>query len=437
MTTRERSYKATYHRIATNEDEVILFVDQRYSSTDSLLEEQQPDYDMRYKVNDPESANQPPASAVTTTEDNSWSKQQDNEKSARTKQTRLIIVVGLLAVAVIALVVTLTLQTTIFGASGGSGESKEMCQSEECIKTAARMIENLNKSVDPCEDFYDFACGGWIARNPIPQSESVWDQLISLHEELSQKLRLLLEEPDQPGEPRGVKMARAYYRTCLDTDSMEKLGMEPIYEVMAKLKLPRNIPEDDLNPPELDVAWLAGNAHRLIKLHLMVNFFISEDPRNGTLNRMMLEQVSPVLPDRHLLDQERFKSEIDEYKKYAKSMLELAGVGKRSGEFAQEIVDFSTQLAGILNTPEERRSPNHMFHDLSFQDLQMTTDMNAAQWNWTTYINGVFNDTDVKIDAAKEKVIVVDMTYLQKLPQLLVLTPSSVIGEYNNLIAYV
>uniref|UniRef100_A0ABD2WTN3 Uncharacterized protein n=1 Tax=Trichogramma kaykai TaxID=54128 RepID=A0ABD2WTN3_9HYME len=60
-----------------------------------------------------------------------------------------------------------------------------------------------------------------------------------------------------------------------------------------------------------------------------------------------------------------------------------------------------------------------------------------AQWNWTTYINGVFNDTDVKIDAAKEKVIVVDMTYLQKLPQLLVLTPSSVIGEYNNLIAYV
>uniref|UniRef100_A0ABD2WUW3 Uncharacterized protein n=1 Tax=Trichogramma kaykai TaxID=54128 RepID=A0ABD2WUW3_9HYME len=49
MTTRERSYKATYHRIATNEDEVILFVDQRYSSTDSLLEEQQPDYDMRYK----------------------------------------------------------------------------------------------------------------------------------------------------------------------------------------------------------------------------------------------------------------------------------------------------------------------------------------------------------------------------------------------------
>uniref|UniRef100_A0ABD2WUN0 Peptidase M13 N-terminal domain-containing protein n=1 Tax=Trichogramma kaykai TaxID=54128 RepID=A0ABD2WUN0_9HYME len=276
-----------------------------------------------------------------------WSKQQDNEKSARTKQTRLIIVVGLLAVAVIALVVTLTLQTTIFGASGGSGESKEMCQSEECIKTAARMIENLNKSVDPCEDFYDFACGGWIARNPIPQSESVWDQLISLHEELSQKLRLLLEEPDQPGEPRGVKMARAYYRTCLDTDSMEKLGMEPIYEVMAKLKLPRNIPEDDLNPPELDVAWLAGNAHRLIKLHLMVNFFISEDPRNGTLNRMMLEQVSPVLPDRHLLDQERFKSEIDEYKKYAKSMLELAGVGKRSGEFAQEIVDFSTQLAGV------------------------------------------------------------------------------------------
>lgn len=78
-------------------------------------------------------------------------------------------------------------------------------------------MEGLNKSVEPCEDFYNFACGGWIAKNPIPQSQTSWDQLSLLREELFKNLRILLEEPDRDDEPRSVSMARAFYRTCMDT----------------------------------------------------------------------------------------------------------------------------------------------------------------------------------------------------------------------------
>lgn len=86
---------------------------------------------------------------------------------------------------------------------------------------AARVMEGLNKSVDPCEDFYNFACGGWIAKNPIPQSQTSWDQLSLLREELLKNLRILLEDPDHDDEPKSVKMAKTFYRTCMDTGKIK------------------------------------------------------------------------------------------------------------------------------------------------------------------------------------------------------------------------
>lgn len=78
------------------------------------------------------------------------------------------------------------------------------------------MIEAMNRSVDPCQDFYNFACGGWIAENPIPQSQTSWDQFSLLREQLLKNLRVLLEANDKEDDLRPVKLARALYRTCMD-----------------------------------------------------------------------------------------------------------------------------------------------------------------------------------------------------------------------------
>lgn len=61
-----------------------------------------------------------------------------------------------------------------------------------------------------------------------------------------------------------------------------------------------------------------------------------------------MEQVSAGFSERYLLDPVRFQSELEEYKKYIKSMVELIGAGKRSKEFSEEILDFSTQIAKVF-----------------------------------------------------------------------------------------
>ncbi|XP_077258121.1 neprilysin-11 [Temnothorax americanus] len=380
---------------------------------------------MRYKVNDPEDNERDTVENAKGNSDVPWDYNQRDEKKSSGKELRLVIVVGLLAVTVIALIVALTLQMAIFRKE----EYKEMCQSEECIRTAARVIGAMNRSVDPCQDFYNFACGGWINKHPIPQSQSFWDQLSLLREELLKNLRILLEEPDEETDLKPVKMARALYRTCMDVASVEALGLEPIFEVLNSLGLPKEPPMQG-KIPSLDISRIAGIGQRTLGLSLFINFYISEDVKDTTRNRMMMEQVSPGFSERYLLDPRRFQSELMEYKKYIKSMVELAGAGNMSANYANEILEFGTKLARIMATNEERRSSDHLLHEVTIDDLQKLTDIHAQQWNWTRYVEAVFENTNVTINPAEDRVIIVDLQYLQKLPLLLSITPPATIVRY-------
>lgn len=85
------------------------------------------------------------------------------------------------------------------------------------ISTANRILQALNKDVDPCQDFYEFACGGWIKKNPVPDWATSWDQLARLRERLVTDLKDLLEAKDADDLPQSVRKAKALYRTCVDT----------------------------------------------------------------------------------------------------------------------------------------------------------------------------------------------------------------------------
>ncbi|KAF7996611.1 hypothetical protein HCN44_002257 [Aphidius gifuensis] len=386
---------------------------------------------MQYKVTDPEN-NERYLEETSKNSDTSWFNR-DDKKSSK-KEIKLLIIVGLLAVAVIALITALVLQMTIFNTK----EHSEMCQSDDCIKTAARIIEAMNKTVEPCNDFYKFACGGWIAKHPIPQSQTSWDQLSFLREELLQNLRILLEEADKDDDLKPVKLARQLYQTCMDTASVENLGLTPIFDILGKFGLsnkPLSYDDNKINNEsmivnKIDLPKIAGSVQRYLGLNLFVNFYISEDIRDTTKNRMMMEQVSPGFSERYLMDPQRFKSELLEYKKYIKAMVELAGFDENSNKFTNEIYEFSTKIAEIMATPEQRKSPNHLLHDVTIDELQQLTDLDVKWWNWTNYLDAAFENTDVTINGSIDRVILMDLDYLQKLPKLLAETPSSTIERY-------
>ena len=74
-----------------------------------------------------------------------------------------------------------------------------MCLSESCIKTSASLMEYMNRTVDPCHDFYEFSCGNYIAETIIPDDKSSFTQFTILGKDLEYNARKLMEK-EQKGE---------------------------------------------------------------------------------------------------------------------------------------------------------------------------------------------------------------------------------------------
>ncbi len=77
--------------------------------------------------------------------------------------------------------------------------------SEACVTVASQIVEAMDRSVDPCQDFYQFACGGWMRKNPLPDGRSRWSTFNSIWEQNQALLKHLLGETDREGERRVEK----------------------------------------------------------------------------------------------------------------------------------------------------------------------------------------------------------------------------------------
>jgi len=78
--------------------------------------------------------------------------------------------------------------------SPAADPSHSTCLTEACIRVAGKILESLDRGVSPCEDFYQFSCGGWIRRNPLPDGRSRWNTFNSLWDQNQAILKHLLGE---------------------------------------------------------------------------------------------------------------------------------------------------------------------------------------------------------------------------------------------------
>ncbi|XP_026682024.1 neprilysin-1-like [Diaphorina citri] len=102
--------------------------------------------------------------------------------------------------------------------------AKNVCKTKQCIEAGLIVRSNLNQSVDPCEDFYEFACGGWINTN----QEDITTQFLLVSKKLKQQLKEILEAEPDPSDPLPVQAAQVAYRTCIDSGSRLKSVQQPI-----------------------------------------------------------------------------------------------------------------------------------------------------------------------------------------------------------------
>ncbi|EDK97577.1 endothelin converting enzyme 2, isoform CRA_a [Mus musculus] len=109
------------------------------------------------------------------------------------------------------------------------------CVTEACIRVAGKILESLDRGVSPCQDFYQFSCGGWIRRNPLPNGRSRWNTFNSLWDQNQAILKHLLENTTFNSSSEAERKTRSFYLSCLQSERIEKLGAKPLRDLIDKI----------------------------------------------------------------------------------------------------------------------------------------------------------------------------------------------------------
>jgi putative endopeptidase len=237
---------------------------------------------------------------------------------------------------------------------------------------------NLDRSVQPCLDFFQFATGGWQAKNPIPPAFPRWGTFDALQERNQEQLRGILEScAKDTTAPKGSLIQRLgdFYATAMDEALADKLGAEPLKPELERIAAVK------------DADGLAREVARLQRMGVSVLFgFGSEvDAKDATKMIAGVSQAGLGLPDRdyYLNNDDKTKKIREAYLAHVQKVFELLGdeAGTAAAE-AQTVMKLETGLAEVSMTRVERRDPQATYNPMSVSEFAAL----APGFPWSLYL---------------------------------------------------
>jgi putative endopeptidase len=229
-------------------------------------------------------------------------------------------------------------------------------------------VSNMNLSVKPGDDFFEYANGAWLKTNPIPPSKTRWGSFNILAEESSEALHGLLEDAAaNPGKDASMRRVGDYYASAMDSMAIEKLGYQPI-----KPYLDRIAGISDAKSVLDEIVYLRVNGIS----SALFNLGVSQDAKRVTQYIPQIGQGGTTLPDRdyYLKDDPRSKNIRAEYLKYLITMFKLCGSDAAAAETkANSILRLETILAGAQMSRVEMRDPNKLYNKFAVDAFSKTT----------------------------------------------------------------
>src|SRR5208283_1386570 len=162
-------------------------------------------------------------------------------------------------------------------------------------------LSSLDRTVEPCVDFYHFACGGWEKNNPIPPDQTSWSVYEKLYQDNLDFLHAILEQAAAPSSERNqvTREIGDYYAACMDEALVEKRGIAPLKEQLDAVAMLKSTQE--LAPVVAQLQLLYGRS-------LLFGAGSTQDPDNSEVMIAELDQGGLGLPDRDYYTKEDDKS---------------------------------------------------------------------------------------------------------------------------------
>uniref|UniRef100_A0A8K9X8N8 Neprilysin n=1 Tax=Oncorhynchus mykiss TaxID=8022 RepID=A0A8K9X8N8_ONCMY len=339
----------------------------------------------------------------------------------------LLTIVSLLFIVIVALIVLFATQRT------DSGEWKNSCI---CLCAASRLLENMDANVDPCDNFYQYACGGWLKKNVIPETSSRYSTFDILRDELEVVLKGVLERSVK-GEASALTKAKTLYRSCTNESESYLLSSNQLSPLLKPII---SSPQTNylLSSNQLEDA--IARLNEKYGTQVLVNFFIGTDDKDSNSHIIHFDQQTSL----GLLSREHYTCTgpyAEPCRAYEQFMIDVARLIRtdRSLEVNEtqireevtRVIELEREIANATDTPEDRNNPVLLYNkmELGVLNANFSLEVDTQVFDWSYFTRKIMGTVGITVPDT-ESVINYAPNYFRRLNPILAKNTKRVLQNY-------
>ncbi|CAJ0607825.1 unnamed protein product [Cylicocyclus nassatus] len=293
-------------------------------------------------------------------------------------------------------------------------------------KLASKMIrKSINFSVDPCQDFYEFTCGNWIKKNPIPGHHISYSQFTKLGDKVENELRELFESK-KSYKSKVMNGLKIYYKKCMDINGQNRIGARRMIRTLNKFGVwPILQGDKKWKREDFDLTSLLSFVSRRRRVDLFVNFKVTEDEKN--VSRRLLEVTLYQEDGKLPINTTKTGEDVDEVIELETKIAEIRasfGASKNLDQFYnlrrfRKLRKYNTCHWFVFTHHFEPRNDGSSNHKLSFDQI-----------DWHRFFREVAPAAARPYFESNPQILVRDFEYLKRISKLLNKTDPRIITNY-------
>ncbi|XP_022784781.1 endothelin-converting enzyme homolog [Stylophora pistillata] len=299
------------------------------------------------------------------------------------------------------------------------------------ILAASDILSAMNANADPCDDFYEYACGKWIEKSSIPESKSSWSQfyVVDQNNEIIMK-RLILEDKDktraQYKDNEAVMKGFDMFDSCMDENKINELGADPLLNLIKEYGS-WNVTDGNWTEDSWDFMENFVKIRKYLSVQLLFGMHVIADLKDSTEHIIYFNQGGiSMSQESYLKNASRNIKARSAYKKLMIDLVKLLTDNPNVEALMTEIYDFEESLAKTFIPREQRPDLDEAYKKMKLSDFIKST---GNAFDMMDFVKRMFNQTGYNI-TGDELVVGQALDYFKNMSDIFNATSKRVLANY-------